>query len=200
LDPISRNRTACARPRFRRSCTSEIAPAATVDPEKPRENWIATLAIPQNLKKAIVILAPGPPDSKPALKCVLIDDSPKGFAKGESKILSLIAVDSAIEAGEQEVQVLPAKITAVPPVRKHNEFNMAQTNSYHKEGESWIAFTERQLQFVDQFRRIFIISATPKIRPSASRVVAWTVPLTDFWRSMVWVILPEASRTTSRHV
>lgn len=30
-----------------------------------------------------------------------------------------------------------------------------------KEGENWNPFTERQLQFLDEFRRIFIIHTTP---------------------------------------
>ena len=40
----------------------------------------------------------------------------------------------------------------------------------------------------------------PIIRPDASRVVACTVPPVLFWRSMVWIALPDASRTTSRQV
>jgi hypothetical protein len=42
------------------------------------------------------------------------------------------------------------------------------------------------------------VVAVPMIRPEASRVVACTVPPILFWRSMVWTIRPEASRTTSR--
>lgn len=38
------------------------------------------------------------------------------------------------------------------------------------------------------------------IRPEASRVVQWTVPPVVFWCSMVTVIRPEESRTTSRQV
>jgi hypothetical protein len=44
------------------------------------------------------------------------------------------------------------------------------------------------------------VVAVPMIRPEASRVVDCTVPPADFWRSMVWTILPEESRTTSRQV
>ncbi len=148
------------------------------DPKKPMENLAATIAVPQNVKRAIVILVPGPPDSKPALRCVLIDDSPQGFAKGESKVLSLIKVETAIEAGEHKLPVLPGKITNVPAVKKLNEFKMAQTNFYYKEGTSWVAFTERQLQYVDQFRRIFIISATPgATQPFVTTIVDTAAPV-----------------------
>ena len=38
----------------------------------------------------------------------------------------------------------------------------------------------------------------PVILPEVSRVVDCTLPLAFVWRSMVWTILPDASRTTSR--
>jgi hypothetical protein len=44
------------------------------------------------------------------------------------------------------------------------------------------------------------VVAVPVILPEASRVVACTVPPELFWRSMVWTIRPDASRTTSRQV
>ena len=66
----------------------------------------------------------------------------------------------------------PGKITKVPPVRKVNEFNMAQTNFYYQRDESWVAFTERQLQFLDACRRLFIIDATPgALSPRVTTIV-----------------------------
>ena len=44
------------------------------------------------------------------------------------------------------------------------------------------------------------VIAVPMIRPEASRVTDCTVPPDCFWRSMVWTILPDESRTTSRQV
>ncbi len=132
-----------------------------VNPEKPMANLAATLKVPQNVKRAIVILVPGPPDSQPAFRAVLIDDTTKGFPKGESRVLSLVPVETAIQAGEHKRQVLPGKVTAVPSVKQRNEFNIAQTNFYYKQDGTWVVFTERQLQFLDAFRRIFIISVPP---------------------------------------
>ena len=45
-----------------------------------------------------------------------------------------------------------------------------------------------------------LVVAVPMIRPEASRVVDCTVPAALFWRSMVWTIRPDVSRTTSRQV
>lgn len=64
-------------------------------------------------------------------------------------------------AREHKLPVKPGAMGVVPAVKKKNEFNMAQTNFYMKEGENWNPFTERQLQFLDEFRRIFIIHTTP---------------------------------------
>ena len=45
-----------------------------------------------------------------------------------------------------------------------------------------------------------LVVAVPITLPDASRVVVCTVPPALFWRSMVWTIRPEASRTISRQV
>jgi hypothetical protein len=46
-------------------------------------------------------------------------------------------------------------------VSKKDEFNMAQTNFYYKEKDAWVPFIERQLQYVDTTRRIFLVYLTP---------------------------------------
>lgn len=133
----------------------------SVDPKNPGESLAASAKLPANIKRAIVIVTPGPANAKPSHRMVILDDSPTGFPKGESRALSLVPVETAIEAGEHKLPVSPGKITNVPAVKKVNEFNMAQTNFYYKDGEKWSAFTERQLQYLDAFRRIFIIHVTP---------------------------------------
>ncbi len=134
-----------------------------VDPKKPEAAaaLAATVAIPQNSSRGILIVVPSPAGTKPAYRGVFVDDTPAAFPKGESKVLSLIPVEAAIEAGEHKLPVHPGKIVAVPPVTKRDEFNNAQTNFYYREGESWVAFTERKLKYLDAFRRIFIVYATP---------------------------------------
>jgi len=103
---------------------------------------------------------------------IIIDDSAKVFPKGESRALPLVTVETAIQAGEHRLSIHPGKITNVPPVRKVNEYNLAQTNFYYKQGESWVPFTERQLQYLDAFRRVFIIHVTPgAIQPSVTTIV-----------------------------
>ena len=60
----------------------------------------------------------------------------------------------------------------MPPVTKVNEFNMAQTNFYYQQGEAWVVFTERQLQYLDASRRLFIIHATPgALQPTITTIV-----------------------------
>jgi hypothetical protein len=106
---------------------------------------------------------------------VLIDDSAKAFPKGEARALPLVGVETAIQAGEHRLPIHPGKITNVPPVRKVNEFNMAQTNFYYKQGETWVPFTERQLQFLDAYRRVFIVHVTPgALQPSVTTIVDTT--------------------------
>ena len=134
---------------------------ATIDPENPAASLAASVILPPTLKRAVVIVLPTPAGGKLAYRMLVIDDSAKAFPPGESLVLPLVAMETAIEAGEHKLPIHPGKITKVPPVKKVNEFNMAQTDFYYKQGESWVPFTERQLQYIDDYRRIFIVHVTP---------------------------------------
>lgn len=150
---------------------------ADVDPKNPEASLAATCKLPPNAKRGIIVVLPGPTGVKPAYRVVFIDDSAKAFPKGESRVLTLLPFECAIEAGEHKLPIQPGKIANVPPVRKVNEFNMAQTNFYNKEGDVWTPFTERQLQFLDAFRRVFIVHSTPgALSPMVTTIVDTDVP------------------------
>lgn len=135
---------------------------AQVDPKNPEASLAASAKIPEGVKLATVVIFPAAKETdKPPYRMVIINDSPAEFKKGESRAINLTAVETAIQAGEHKLALPSGKVTAVPAVEKVNEFNMAQTNFYYKEGESWVPFTERQLQFLDTTRRIFLIYLTP---------------------------------------
>ncbi|HSP44268.1 MAG TPA: hypothetical protein VLO11_15440 [Luteolibacter sp.] len=145
---------------------------AEIDPENPAASLAASVKLPPGIKRAIVLVMPAPAAKKPAYRMLVIDDSEKAFPNGESRALSLVGTEIGIQAGEHRLTVHPGKITRVPPVRKVNDFNMAQTNFYYKKGDSWTVFTERQLQFLDACRRLFIIHATPgALQPTVTTIV-----------------------------
>ncbi len=145
---------------------------ATIDPENPAASLAASAKLAPDLKQVIVIVLPAPAGERPAYRMLVIDDSEKAFPNGESRVISLINGESAIQAGEHKLPVHPGKIAAVPPVKKVDEFNMAQTNFYYQQGGSWVAFAERQLQFLDACRRLFIIHATPgALQPTVTTIV-----------------------------
>lgn len=152
---------------------------AAIDPENPTASLAASVKLPPDLKRAIVVVLPAPEGEKPAYRMVIIDDSPKAFPQGESRVLPLLGVETAIQAGEHRIAIPPGKITSIPPVRKVNEFNMAQTNFYFKQAETWVAFTERQLQYLDACRRVFIIHATPgALDPKVTTIVDTSTSVT----------------------
>ena len=145
---------------------------AEIDPKNPAASLAASVKLPPNIKRAMIVVLPAPAGSKPAYRMVLIDDSAKAFPQGESRVLPLVGVETAIQAGEHRLPVHPGVITKVPPVTKVDEFHMAQTNFYYQQGELWVPFTERQLQYLDACRRIFIIHATPgALQPSVTTIV-----------------------------
>ena len=145
---------------------------AAIDPENPAGSLAASVKLPPEIKRAMVVVMPAPEGEKPAYRMLLIDDSEKAFPSGESRALSLIGVETAIQAGEHRLPIHPGKITRVPPVTKVNEFNMAQANFYYQQGEAWVVFTERQLQYLDASRRLFIIHSTPgALQPTITTIV-----------------------------
>jgi hypothetical protein len=148
-----------------------------IDAKKPSANLAATCVIPTGAKRGIVIILPSPAGTKPPYRMMFIDDSVKAFPKGESRILTLLPIEVAIKAGEHNLPIHPGEIARLPPVKKVNEYNMAQTNFYYKKQESWTVFTERQLQYLDGVRRIFIVNITPgALQPNVNTIVDTTSP------------------------
>jgi hypothetical protein len=148
------------------------------DPKNPGTSLAATARIPAGMKRAIIVVVPAAPDTKPAYRMVLIDDSPGAFPGGESRVLSLVSFEAALQAGEHKLPLKPASVTKVPAVKQVSEFNMAQTNFYYKEGPAWVAFTERQLQYLDEFRRIFLVYLTPGSTQPFVTTIVDTAPAT----------------------
>jgi hypothetical protein len=145
---------------------------ATIDPQNPAANIAASVKLPPDYKRMIVVVLPAPAGTKPAYRMFLIDDSEKACPSGESRVLPMIGVETAIEAGEHKLSIPPGTITKVPTVKKVNEFNMAQTNFYYKNSDVWTPFTERQLQYLDVCRRIFIVHVTPgALQPTVTTIV-----------------------------
>ena len=134
---------------------------ATFDPKTPQSAVAASIAVPKNMKRAIVIIVPAPANATPAYRMVLIDDSPAAFPQGESRILSLAPLETAMEAGEHKLPCKPAAITSAPPVKRLDPYNMAQTNFYYRKDGSWIAFSECRMKYLDEFRQVFIIYMIP---------------------------------------
>jgi hypothetical protein len=148
-----------------------------IDPKKPEVGLAATCKIPVGTKRGIVIILPSPADTKPPYRIVFIDDSAKAFPKGESRILTLFPRETAIEVGEHRFSIIPGKITPIPPVRKVNDFHVAQTNFYLKQDEKWSAFSHSQMQYLDKVRRIFIVYATPKTNDPCVITISDTTPI-----------------------
>lgn len=149
---------------------------AAVDPQKPQASLAGSVKVPAGCTRCILILLRNEADKKPGFKVLALDDGPKGFPKGETRVLSLLPVDTAMEAGEHKLSVPSGKITSVPAVKKVNEFNMAQMNFYYKEGPQWMPFSERQIQFLDEFRRIIVLHVTPGATFPLATTVVDTAP------------------------
>jgi hypothetical protein len=133
-----------------------------VDPKNPQASVAASAKIPADWKKVIVMIFPAVTTAEnPGYRILLINDAPNAFKKGESRVLNLTQADTAMQAGEHKIPLPSGKVSELPAVKKVNEYNMAQTNFYYKEGEEWVAFTERQLQYLDTTKRIFLIYLTP---------------------------------------
>lgn len=147
---------------------------ASASLERPTEDLAATVKVAPTVKSAIVMVVQDSTKEGGGYRLLVLDDSLRAFPKGESRVISFVGMETAIEAGEHKLPLGAGKVTPVPPVKKLNEYNMAQTNLYYKEksGQSWIPFTERQLQYLDGIRRLIIVHGTPgALIPSVTIIV-----------------------------
>ena len=149
--------------------------SAVVDPKDPNAKLSATTKVPAEMSRMIVLVVPAAKGTTPPYRMLILDDSAKAFGKGESRVVNLTPVEFAMEVGDAKIRIPAANVTPVPRITKLNEFNQAQTNFYYKEGESWAVFSERQLQYIDTIRRIFLISTTPgAVQPDIRTIVDYS--------------------------
>lgn len=154
--------------------------SATVDKSSAIASLAATVKIPDGPARLIVIIVPAAPGATPPYRMVVIDDDPKSFPWGESKAINLTPVDFAMEVGDQKVLLPGGKITPVPKVSKIDEYNRAQTNFYYKQGNQWVVAAERQMQYVNTLRRVFLIYKTPDaLAPDVRTLVDQLPPVLD---------------------
>jgi hypothetical protein len=146
---------------------------ANIDPKKPEESLAGSVKLPPNFQQGIMLVMPAQKGAKPAYRMLLIDDSLNAFPGGESMVISFINLEVAVQAGEQKILVQPSSLARIPMPTKVNDYKMAQTNFYYqqKDGSSAV-FAERQLQYIEACRRIFIIHATPgALQPTVTTIM-----------------------------
>ncbi len=132
----------------------------------PDQSIAARARVAKNLKRAAILIVPAAARKtpKPGWSLVVVDDSPARFPWGTSRVVSTLGVNTAIQAGEHRLILRAGGITPLPPVKKVDEFNMAQTDFFYRKDENWIPFTERRMKYVGDIRRIFVIYSTPASR------------------------------------
>lgn len=122
----------------------------------------ARVKIPPDAGSVRIILVRDPkPGASPPYRAVVLNATPGSFPWGSSQVVSMISAETAVQAGEHRLRLPGGKITQIPPVKKRDEFNMAQLDFYLNENGSWTPFTERRIQFVDDTRRVLLVHATP---------------------------------------
>jgi hypothetical protein len=157
----------------------ELFTSNTIDPAKPPGNLAATVAVPANVKRAIVFIFPAGGDAKPPYRMMVIDDGPAAFPKAETRVLNLTKLELAMKAGEHSVKLPASKVSAVPAVTKRNDLNQAQTEFYRKgKGPNdWLLLAERPMQFTDAIRNIILIFQMPNVeQPQLRTLVDTDVP------------------------
>lgn len=130
-----------------------------IDPKEPLKNLAARCELA--CRRGMIVVIPAAPKSKLPYLVFALDDDSQNFGKGESRVLNVTQVEMAAEFGGAKYAIHPGKFSAINKVTKVNEFNMGQANFYYKHDDAWVLFSERQLQFLDNTRRLFIVYTTP---------------------------------------
>lgn len=137
--------------------------SATVNPANAQASLLASIKVPNSAAAGslIVIILPAPKGAATSYAGIAISDDPKSFPWGESKAVNLTPVEFAIEVGEHKIKLPPGKVSDVPKVEKVNEYHRAQTNFYFKQDNQWVIAAERQMQYLNTIRRVFLVSKAP---------------------------------------
>lgn len=147
--------------------------SAAVNPANPQASLLASIKVPSTAAASlIVIILPSPKGGATSYSGIAISDDPKSFPWGQSKAVNLTPVEFAIEVGEHKLPLPAGKITDVPKVEKVNEYHRAQTNFYYKQDNQWVIAAERQMQYLNTLRRIFLVSKAPNaLSPDVRTIV-----------------------------
>jgi hypothetical protein len=128
----------------------------------PDGSMAAKAKLPPDTAELLLILVRKPAaDATPPYLAIVLDASPAAFAWGTSQVVNLLGVDAAIHAGEHRLILAAGKTTKIPVVKTRDEFNMAQVDFHRKQGDQWVPFSERRIQFVDDNRRVILVHAPP---------------------------------------
>lgn len=164
---------------FAENDTLNLFSTATVDQHNPKASLAATVKIPAGASRFMVFILPSDKGTTP-YSMVLLNDDARSFPWGESKAVNLTSVDFAIEVGEHKIRVPGGKITPVPKVTKLDEYNRTQTNFYYKQADAWLVAAERQMQYANSLRRVFLIYKAPgAVGPDVRTIVDHPPPEFD---------------------
>lgn len=133
---------------------------------------VASVAVPASAQRCIVVIAPAEKNVAPAYRAIAFDDSMQAFPYGESRIVNFTPELLAVQAGSTKLPLPAGQVTSLPMIKDVNAYNMAQTNFYSKSGNEWTAITERQLQYANTLRRVFIAYVAPHAAAPSIRTIA----------------------------
>lgn len=156
--------------------------SATVDKANAQAGLQATIKVPAGAASGsmIVIILPAPKGAATPYSGIALNDDAKSFPWGESKAINLTPVEFAIEVGEHKLPLPPGKITAVPQVKKLDEYNRSQTNFYYKQDDQWVVAAERQMQYAKTLRRVFLVYKAPDaLAPDVRTIIDEPQPVFD---------------------
>jgi hypothetical protein len=131
-----------------------------VTAKNAKAHLVASVQVPAGSTRLILIIYPSG-DPEPPYRMVAIPDDTKSFPWGSSKVANLTPTEFSLELGALKVALPAGKVTDVKKVTRDGESGNLQTNFSYKEGDQWLVATERRLQYVDNLRRIFVISKQP---------------------------------------
>jgi hypothetical protein len=148
----------------------------TIDPNNPKANLVATAKVPASATRVMAMIIPAAAGASPPFNIVLLDDDSKSFPWGESKVINLSSVDFALEAGEHKIKIPKGEIKVLPEVKGVNEFKIAQTNFFSRGKDTWEPVIERQLSYLNNMRRVFVVYKIPKALGPEVRILTDHLP------------------------
>lgn len=120
-----------------------------------------SIAVPADLRQAILVLMRAPPNSPLPWRGIAIEDALKTFPNGGALVINMHTASVRLAIGEHKCELKPGAQAAVEMPVERDDFNMATVAFQFNQEEQWITAKETKMRFTQGLRYLVLCCGDP---------------------------------------